>query len=203
MLKFSPTQIQQYRKKGIPKGLIYKQRDNVSHILLDTKTGNIVGEMSLILRPCDNLPFYETKPNTSTLHIYSLKIFEQLKGWGSYLIDFAKRESYKRGCEGRCSLVAHHSGRSPHTFYKKHGFITTDLAYNEYLDECIAKKQKLYYERPKNMFIPIPEFMPKPPFQETIIEEKTGFFQKIKNKIREFMDEFFINFVKNNYGDEF
>lgn len=179
MLKFSPTQIKAYRNIEFPKGLIYEHRDKSAYSLMDTCSGNFVGEMSIILRACDNLPFYETEPNASTLHVYSLRVYDQCKGWGTYLIEFAKKQSYKRGCEGRCSLVAHHSGRSPHPFYKKLGFVTMDQGYNDFLDMCVATGRRLYYENAKNMFIPIPKFAPKPKPLE--IPKEKSFWQKVKD----------------------
>ena len=179
MLKFSPTQIQQYRNTLFPKGLIYQHSDMVSHSLMDTCSGNFVGEMSILLRPCNNLPFYNTEPNASTLHIYSLRVYDKFKGWGTYLVDYAKKQSYKRGCDGRCSLVAHHSGLSPHPFYKKQGFVTMDEGYNKYLDLCVTHKKKLLFEPPKDMFIPIPKYAPN---LELLTEEskKKSFCQKLK-----------------------
>ena len=185
MLKFSPIQIQQARQTKSPKGLIYKHKDGILHTLMDTATGNCVGKMSIILRPCSNLPFYNNFQEASTLHVYSLKIDEKNKGWGSYFIDYAKQESYRRGCQGRCSLVAHHSGRSPHLFYKKKGFVTTNEAYNKYLDECIRTGKPLYYERAMSMFIPVKEPISHDVEVLNTPKEQKGLLFKLFDKIRQ------------------
>lgn len=185
MLKFSPIQIQQAILTKKPKGLIYKHRDGVLHTLMDTSTGNYVGKMSIILRPCNNLSFYNNLQDVSTLHVYSLKIEEKNKGWGSYFIDYAKQESYRRGCNGRCSLVAHHSGRSPHLFYKKKGFVTTNEAYNNYLDECIRTGKPLYYEKAVNMFIPVKEPVEQASFVQNPVQEQKGIWNSLFDKLRQ------------------
>jgi len=146
--------------KTFPKGLIYKVPKTNSYKLANTN-GKLVGEMSLLERFCTNSSFYKTEPYGRTLHIYSLAIKEEEwgYGWGSYLLDFAKKESYKRGCKGRCSLVAHYPGRPPHIFYKKNGFITPQENTNQFLDECIKTGVKPGFLPASDMFIPIKEFM--------------------------------------------
>ena len=199
MLKFPPI-----KSKPLPKGIIYQFKADNHYTLADLKTGNFVGEMSLMKRPCDNLPFYNAPAGAPTLHVYSLRTYEQGKGWGDYLIDFAKGESYRQNCEGRCSLVAHHSGIAPHTFYKKKGFITLDESYNNYLDKCNKQGRRLFYEPAKDMFIPIAKFTgpkakPKKEIEiPNLINTKT-IFTKIKELIIAY-STLTLNLIRKNNG---
>lgn len=189
MLKFPPI-----KQAPFPKGIIYHFKERNHYLLADSKSGNLVGEISLMKRPCDNLSFYNTEPGAPTLHIYSLYVHARGKGWGDYLIDFAKGESYRQGCEGRCSLVAHHSGRAPHTFYKKKGFITTDEAYNNFLDDCNAQGRILYYAPAKSMFIPIPKFS----YSRTGVENEPMLTNRSKKMgLFERIEATFFSFIKN------
>lgn len=167
---------------NFPTGLIYKIPKTNSYKLADT-SGKLVGEINLLERFCKNSSFYNAEPYGRTLHIYSLAIKEEDwgKGWGSYLLDFAKKESYKRGCKGRCSLVAHYPGRPPHVFYKKNGFVTTNENTNLFLDECIKNNVKPTFLNAMDMFIPIKEYMMPKATQK---EEPKGFLSKIFGKIK-------------------
>ena len=169
-----------------PKGLIYKVPETNSYRLANN-AGKVVGEMSLLKRICNNSAFYKNiEANGTTLHIYNLDIEKEEwgKGWGTYLLDFAKKESYKRGCKGRCSLVAHYPGRPPHVFYKKNGFITPREDINQLLDKCIENGVYPNFLSAIDMFIPIKEFMinkdlpqkPKKGTFKTIIEYLKNIF---------------------------
>ena len=131
------------RLKQFPKGLIYKVPNRSSYRLVDSKTGNLVGKMQAF--PVDGYiySYYNLNRDEKIFRIYSLDIEEneQNKGWGKYFIDFAKKESYRQGCEGRCNLVAYNPWKSPHIFYKKQGFITPEKGFNKTLDEYIEKKE--------------------------------------------------------------
>ena len=168
---------------SFPKGLIYKVPATNSYRLADSK-GKLVGEINLLERFCQNSSFYKSEPLGRTLHIYSLAIEEKEwgKGWGTYLLDFAKKESFKRGCKGRCSLVAHYPGRAPHIFYKKNGFITNNESTNLLLDECIEKNLRPRFFNACDMFIPIKEFLITPEEKESI--RKNNFFKKCFNYLR-------------------
>ena len=90
----------------LPKGLIYNEPKTNFYRLINTKTGKAVGEMLAFPEENSNRKIYDIAGEKKVFRIYSLEIdfSERRKGWGEYFMNFAKQESYKRGCEGRLFL---------------------------------------------------------------------------------------------------
>lgn len=87
---------------------------------------------------------YEKGRRTPVFYITSLKIESdhRRQGWGSYFIDFTKKISFAKECEGRTTLVAFKPDRSPHLFYRKQGFETIYEEFNEEMDEYIRNNKE-------------------------------------------------------------
>lgn len=167
--------------KNIPKGLIYKGPKNNAYHLVNTETGEYVGKMYAYTRDCTNSAYYSVEPNGKTFHIYSFEIYDQLKGWGKYLADFAKKESYKQGCKGRTSLVAFNSEKSPHVFWKKQGFVTKNKKTNELLDHYIKTGVSPCYMPAEDMFLPIEKYLKKTKHPKRESQKPTTFIGKVAN----------------------
>ena len=113
--------------------------------------------MSVAVRERTSSSFYKCDLPYKALHIGAINIFPKYrgKGYGSDFIKFAKRESYKQGCDGKVSLVAYFPGRAPHLFYYKKGFITPDKKLNDYFDNCIKTGQTFSDFSAQDMFLPL------------------------------------------------
>lgn len=160
----------------LPRGLIYHSPNSRFYNLLDVKNNNFVGYMIAFPQNCTKSSLYfNVEPNAEAFRVYKLKIFEKRKGWGTYLMDFAKRESYKQGCKGRLSLVAYNSQKPPHVFYKKIGLVTKSARQNQILDEYIANGIEPRYLDAMDMFVPIKAYEKKEIPQ---IPKKLNFFEK-------------------------
>ena len=128
----------QYKKVNLPKGLIYNVSNKNLYNLVDTKNGVKVGKMFAYVDKDYHL-LYKKFPYLDVFYIDLLEIkkTERNKGWGKYLIDFVKKESYSKKCEGRVTLEAYNPDKPPHLFYKKLGFQTAFKEENQEMDECI------------------------------------------------------------------
>ena len=141
----------------LPKGLIYHTKGKDEYRLIDIAARKLVGRMTAFDIDVQYDKFYKLKPGQKIFHIFTLEIeqFCQNNGWGSYFIDFAKKESYKRNCEGRVSLVSYNYDNPPHTFYKKQGFITIDKRTNKELDYCLKCGVRSCLREDLNMYLPV------------------------------------------------
>ena len=70
-------------------------------------------------------------------------------------MDFAKRESFRRGCEGRTFLVAYEYERPPQLFYKKQGFEAVDDFNEKILNEYARVNIKPQYLKAMDMYLPV------------------------------------------------
>lgn len=142
----------------MPRNLFY-QKPNSGIYTMANSQGECVGFAHAWVKRCTSSPYYVSEQPCDVLHIAKLKIFDEYQGqgYGKDFINFFKRESSKRkDCDGRISLVAHHSGRAPHLFYMKQGFITPNINTNKYFEALIKEKKELpfcYYA--KDMFLPL------------------------------------------------
>lgn len=145
--------------RNFPKNLIYNPPSKPDRYYMANSKGEYVGNMCAFARQRYESSFYQTDLPYKTLHISSLEILEKYwgKGYGSDFIDFAKKESYRQGCEGRVSLVAFYPGRPPHLFYFKKGFITPNQKENERFEKHIKNGEPLYYYNAVDMFLPLKE----------------------------------------------
>lgn len=124
----------------LPETLIYSRQSHYK--AFSTKNGNLLGEMIAYPITLEHTSLYypNTKNKFKCLYIDELIANVKKHGIGKALIDVAKKESYKKGCDGRINLVAScidESNISPQTFYYKMGFTTTN---KKHLQEIIRLK---------------------------------------------------------------
>lgn len=162
--------------RKLPRGLIYNAPNSDTYNLLDVKNNRFVGYMIAFPKDCTQSSLYfNVEPNAELLRVYKLKIFEKRKGWGTYLMDLAKRDAYRKGCNGRLALVAHNLEKPPHVFYKKIGLITKSPIQNRILDDYIAKGIEPRYFDALDMFVPIKAYEKK---EMHITPQKLNFWEK-------------------------
>ncbi len=166
--------------RKLPKQIIYKaykpiidiEDDSVfprlipgfSYKMADTKTGQVLGEMiaAPVVKYNRKNEFYPEELPYVSFFIHLIKTFSQGEGFGTKLIELAKRESVNYGCEGRVHLISSRifdRNNPPHIFYKKNGFISNSQEMNDYLDNCIKSGTKLDVYSDKadnlNMYLPV------------------------------------------------
>ncbi len=81
-------------------------------------------------------------------------------GYGTALINIAKQESKRLGCDGRVNLIASRvfdPKRPPHIFYRKCGFTSNDSLMNFIMDETIFKGDKVEEFLYDNLKLYLPE----------------------------------------------
>lgn len=140
--------------KQMPKRLIYNPGNSYYYNLFDCTSKKHVGEMVAYPKDCFETECYKDIKNGKTYHIATLRAFEEHKGYGSDLINFAKHKSYDNDCEGRVSLIAYNFGVSPHTFYKKMGFVSNIPILNKFLDKCIRRNITHEFLDAVEMYLP-------------------------------------------------
>lgn len=150
------------RVRQLPRGLIYNfdNEKKTLYRLFDTKSGDLVGRMLAIPETRRRENFYNLDNDEDLIfRIHSLEIEESQrnKGWGTYFMNYAKKESYRQNCKGRLSLIAYNPYKSPHIFYKKQGLVTADENLNKKLDRCIEDKDYTNFFRYSEMYLPIVE----------------------------------------------
>lgn len=145
-----------YKPFKIPKGLIYDAPTNDYFYLINTKTGELAGKMcAKIENDYDNMYNQGKKTKLFYINYLNIQYKEQGKGWGKYLIDFAKNKSLEMKSEGRVSLFAFNPEEPPHLFYKKLGFISKNNKKNKIMDECIRKRKPAPNWYGLRMYLPI------------------------------------------------
>ena len=156
MIKPIQKSILMSKPHPLPKGLIYYSKENGEYRLIDMTAKKFVGKMFAADIDTEYDDFYKLNPGQKIFHIFTLEIDElhKNKGWGSYLVDFAKKESYKRNCEGRLSLISYNYDNPPHAFYKKQGLVTTDEKVNKELDDCIKYGVRSCTREALSMYLP-------------------------------------------------
>ena len=140
--------------KQMPKRLIYNPGKSFCYNLFDCTNRKLVGEMIAYPIDCYETEGYKNIINGKSYHIASLCAYEKNRGYGSDLINFAKQQSYKNGCEGRVSLLAYNFGVSPHTFYKKMGFVSNIPMLNKFLDKCVRRNITQEFLDEVEMYLP-------------------------------------------------
>lgn len=184
MIKFAGPLLSPRPALKLPRGLIYNAPDSHFYNLLDVKNNRFVGYMIAFPRDCTKSSLYfNVEPNAKAFRVYKLKIFEKRKGWGTYLMNFAKRETFKKGCKGRLAVVAYNSQKPPHVFYKKIGLVTKSARQNQILDEYIAKGIEPRYFDAMDMFVPIKAYekkdLPTTPKKLNFFEKTLQFIDKL------------------------
>ena len=177
------------RIKSLPKGLIYKVPKNDIYHLIETKTGNLVGKMYAFPVKNGIKGVYDLSQDSNVFRVYSLKVpYEHCRqGWGSYFMQFAKTESYRRNCEGRLYLVSYNSECSPHIFYKKLGLKAVKKSMDVRLDEYIKKGYSPAWLPAEEMYLPLED---KKSLKNECFLGFKGFVHKLK-------EIFKIDFVRN------
>ena len=139
----------------LPKGLFYQNNINY-YTLADARTGEFIGRMKASATTYDPNNLYKKKNNDLIFHIFSFEITQekQDKHWGTYLMNFAKGESYRQNCEGRISLVAYNKDSSPHPFYWKQGFKSKNEETNEFLKRLTEGEKTPYFLDATAMYLP-------------------------------------------------
>ena len=168
---------------SMPKGLIYRPKNGDRYKLIETKTGRVIGKMVAFPTKSDSFEenFYNISPNKDIFYINSLEIvyWKRRQGWGEYCMDFAKRESFRRGCEGRTFLVAYEYERPPQLFYKKQGFVAVDKEMDKKLDLLLEQGLSPHRCGTVDMYLPLEE-MKKYNVPRALPEVKKGFVQTVK-----------------------
>ena len=121
------------------------------------RNGNYVGNM--VAHPeriFDKFTYYPKIKNYASLYIANLFINKNFrsKGAGKAFLNIAKRESYRRNCDGRVHLIAEHADLRqppPHIFYRKQGFSTQFLSTLEKIDKIIKYGVKQINEEFQNI----------------------------------------------------
>ena len=142
--------------KKMPKGLIYNPKGSDLYRLVATKTGKFVGEMRAYPIFNDKSYYANYDFNDPIFYINLLDIEQnyQKNGWGTYFIDFAKKECINQNCGNRVSLVAYNFENSPHAFYYKQGFVTLDERTNKILAEYVKNHWIPFHWDAMEMYLP-------------------------------------------------
>ncbi len=145
------------RITSLPKGLIYKFAEDDVYRLIETKTGNLIGEMIATPEKYEYQKIYRMLPSEKIfrIHLFEIKGFYRRMKWGCYFFNFAKNESYKQGCEGRLSLNAYNPTSPPQIFYKKQGLVAVDKKVDKSLDLYLKNGYGVIDTSPCEMFLPI------------------------------------------------
>ena len=167
------------RVKELPKSLIYKVPTIGCYRMFETKTGNYLGEMRAFTEK-NIRKIYDMDEDSQIYRVYSLKIksSERHKGWGTCFMNFAKRQSYRTGCEGRMFLIAYNPLRAPQIFYKKLGFAAVDKSVDKVLDNCIKTNVQPLSHPACMMYMPLEKVQEEQKEQKEV--NKTNFWGRVK-----------------------
>lgn len=154
--------------KNLPEHLIYFNRKKSNYTLFSTNTGEILGKMSA--RPeyiYDDQIYYPKLSRYSSLYISSLKAVKRRQGIGRELINLARHESIRRGCEGRVHLIADNVTQEPdnlpYVAYRKMGFESQEQWAITAIDRHIQTGETLpsLLKRGLAMFLPVKNYCAK------------------------------------------
>ena len=160
--------LQTYTVKNLPEHLIYFNRKKSNYTMFSTHTGEILGKMSV--QPeyiYSNNIYYPNIKCYSSLYIKSLKAEKRRSGIGQELINLARRESIRRGCEGRVHLIAKNVTREadnlPYVAYRKMGFDSQQKWEITSIDRYIKTGETLplLLKRGLAMFLPVKNYCEK------------------------------------------
>ena len=103
---------------------------------------------------------YPMKTPYKSYYVAYLESVDSGLGYGTEMINLAKIESRKQGCEGRVHLTAsrvYTPQRPPHLFYRKQGFVAVCPYINEIMDFCLSIGRQLPVEYADNieMYLPV------------------------------------------------
>lgn len=138
--------------KKLPERLIYNTKNNSyfkereTARIFDTKKSIILGE--IITEPANFTCFRTKFPAVKSLSIIKLRAYIRNKGVGTDLLNFAKRRSHQKGCEGRMHLISsdcYDNENPPHVFYRKYGFTSHETNKLKEIDSHIATDKPEYF----------------------------------------------------------
>lgn len=171
-----------YPTRSFPEKFLYqrrivKAREPIEEFVLTDK-GKLVGEIVCQKSTAQWRDDYLG----NCLIINFIKTTKQNKGYGKYLIDFAKNYSKQRGCNGYLLLKSDTSftpHRIPHLFYRKQGFTTLEPKIDKKMDRFIKENKDAKHTDFKSMlmFYPSKETKNKNKFLE--------FTQKVLNYFKQ------------------
>ncbi len=176
MLKFPPI-----KQNSIPENLIYNSffysqgKKLRTSTMFDTKTGKRCALM------CHIPAFVKAGDEIrKSLYITYIVSFIKNKGYGTKMLNFAKKISAQNDCNGYFHLEANGSlmpMKIPHIFYRKYGMNTGDKKIDKKLDKFIKKNKIAKINDFENIFMFYPQINS---------QKNEKFFQKLK-KIFKFL----------------
>jgi GNAT superfamily N-acetyltransferase len=188
--------------KEIPRRIIYKTSNKYpiyasvngpkvyAHVynMVDLETREFVATMKAgaVTYNKRKPKIYPIKTPYKSYYVAYLESAESGLGYGTEMINLAKLESKKQGCEGRVHLTAsrvYTPRRPPHLFYRKLGFESVCSYINEIMDFCLSIGRQLPVEYADNieMYLPVT-------IKHTV---------KSKSKLKSFLNFFKEKFTKN------
>lgn len=173
--------------KSFPQNLIYNSQKSPDFYTMANEKGELVATMLASVKHKETSSVYKEFLPYKTLFIRSLNVRQPNKGYGKAFVEFAKQESYKKGCEGKVSLVAYNPSKSPHLFWYKQGFRSTKDFENDFFERSLALNLSLSYYDAIDMFLPrlLPEKTEHLRKSAPSLEKKPqGFREKIVNYIK-------------------
>ena len=171
-LKYPPIKHVQF--KNVPEKLIYHSYTGFFSCKIDkftmfsTKKTELNNRCMMICFP--ESIFREGKL-VKSLYVQNLISNCSGSGFGTAMLDFAKKYSEKVGCKGRFHLFASSSytpKRSPHVFYKRYGLNSGDFLVDKKLDRFIKKGKNSTYLDFKDMEMYYPPIKGKSLFRRFI-----------------------------------
>ncbi len=164
-------------KYKLPENLIFHKTIKLDggeyekFVMFSTKTGDKKG--TALMKCFPTLIERDGKKNVPSLYVWFLKSSEH--GFGTAMLNLARRYSQQVGCGGRFHLsadVGFMPNRIPHIFYRKFGMSTGDPGIDKKLDKFIARGKDATW----NDFKTMPMYYPPMASQE---QPKRTVFQKI------------------------
>lgn len=134
-------------------------------------------------------PYYPMRKPYKSFYIEHLESKFSGFGYGTTLINIARQESKRLGCDGRVNLIASRvfdPKRPPHIFYRKYGFTSNNSLMNFFMDETIHKGEKIedfLYDNLK-MYLPIEQNSKSTKLSKIlkyISDMRTKLFKKFSN----------------------
>ena len=162
--------------KEIPRRIIYKSPDvypvyasvngaeTYAHVynMVNLETREFVATMKAgaVTYKKKKPTIYPIKTPYKSFYVSYLESVDSGLGYGTEMINLAKIESKKLGCEGRVHLTAsrvYSPQRPPHLFYRKQGFQSVSSYINDIMDFCISVGKQLPVEYADNieMYLPV------------------------------------------------
>lgn len=149
-------------KRNLPDYFAYvgKEFGNIYSYNLTNKKGQYLGKMRAYINPETSAKVYRPQRNDyASFCIDYLYVKPKFRGEraGTALLDMAKHDSYKFGCNGNVHVIAGYlknESTVPQVFYRKNGFITQNKKDMKIIDKAISKK----YQFPMRFYLGTPMY---------------------------------------------